>query len=162
MARRLLCAAAAAVVLAFTLTACSVPLTGLMGVRVSDGRVIADIAMCEPHTASRIDMVREGDDPSDEHPSWDFDSTGSAAIDLGSVDDFVDSMNDQTVELEAAVSEGWVVAPQFEPAEIESLGPDQILVVNGGSHLAILTPDEYDEKVSDFCSRHHPKGGTGE
>lgn len=101
-------------------------------------------------------MLREEDDPSDEHPSWDFESTGSAAIDLGSVDDFVDSMDDQTVELESTASEGWVVAPQFEPVEIEGLGPDQILVVNGGSHLAVLSPDEYDEKVSDFCERRAP------
>lgn len=136
------------------LAGCSVPLAGLMTLRIEDDHIVADILMCDDYTASEIHLLpRDGGSilrlfP---HPAWKFDPAQSASIDLGSVGEFTDVVGESGGRFEVSASGGVVLTPRFDDAAITSLGSGEYLARPSRVDV-VVSAEELKQAMTEICS----------
>ena len=156
MTRRWILAMLIAVIGTFSVTGCSVALTGMMGISAADDHVIAEIVMCNENTANGIDMLpQQGQFFLLPHPSWRFDSEHLPKFDLGSTADFLELVGDGVKRLDVSTNNGGVMTPHFEQSTIESLAEGEILVRSEDSRTsATVSRSEFDQLTTAFCAEN--------
>ena len=152
MKKTLVVSLAAVAVLA--LGGCSVIASGEAALTIDDGRVIAIVEMCEDADANTVDEVHLL--PSDgqlfflPRPSWSFDATTSARVDLGSVDEFVDHFDDRQMKLEPSTGSAYVGPVYLDEETVGALKTGELLV-SSGDDAVILTAEEFEAAVAKTC-----------
>ena len=111
-----------------TLTSCSVPGTGVIGLIKRDGLISAVVRTCDDVTANEVHMI-----PADgqffliPHPSWSFDESNDVTAQLGTVAEFITLVGETEQGLQSTVSDGVGGYMRFRASDIENLDEGKIL-----------------------------------
>jgi hypothetical protein len=154
MKMRRFAALASIILTGLALSGCSQITVGVTGVTIAKGDVYAVVGMCPNVTANEVHMIPPGGQfvliP---HPSWHFNSSESASIDLGTETHFLKLVGDKTQGLQTTASENAGGYLRFSSADIADLRSGQILV-NTPTYDDVQTVDAkgFRTLVATLCS----------
>jgi len=140
--------------LLLTVSGCSVPIAGVMGLSVEDDRVVATVRMCEGATSdrlelrdSRIALFGLG------RPTWQFDAMESGEVDLGDVEVFLAEFGDESsLSFNASSTIGVGPYLTFTTAELEAISSGGMLVNDVSSNRVIVADTTaLDEQRDRLC-----------
>lgn len=120
---------AAGVLVVIALTGCSTMMWSVVGLRVDDDRLVATVLTCDNVTSDQRELSRVGGQffliP---RPTWGFEATDHAEIDLGTVDSFIadiDPVDRMMISDRASQGAGGFV--HFWVDDVTSLKEDEVL-----------------------------------
>lgn len=124
-------------------------ITGITGVTVRDGQVIALVRICGDYTSDAVELWTSED--SDNLGFWDVDGS-IADIELGSIDSIVQMIGSDRVSLSGRASDGLAEEVQFKREDLQSLRAGNVLL-RGGPTTAPTTLEltAFDALVADKC-----------
>lgn len=134
------------------LSGCSVPIVGQAGITVEDGQVFGVVKMCR--TDETVHSLELTPDPGEwffiPRPTWDFDETSDARVDLGSINDFVDLIDDRDVMISPKTNGSIVGSVYFDEDTIVGLRDGEI-VTQIDREVAIISESEFDDIAAAYC-----------
>ena len=134
------------------LSGCSVIQAGEAALTIDDGRVIGIVEMCpDTDTVDEVHLLpSEGQLFFLPRPSWSFDATTSARVDLGSIDEFLDRFDGREMKLEPSTGSSYVSPIYLTEDAVAELAPGDILVPDADDAV-VVTVDEFDAAVAKTC-----------
>ena len=141
--------------LLLTVSGCSVPISGVMGLSLDDERVVATVRMCEGVTTDYIWTRAPSSNPfRGDGPTWRFSPIESGTVDLGPVSVFSELMEDsESIDLLTSASDAAGAYLHLEPSDLEqlALSEGQILAWNSNGELALMDVLDLERQRDELC-----------
>ena len=140
---------------ALGLVGCSVSIAGVTGLTVSGGHVHALVRMCPGTTADEVHMIpTAGQFVLIPHPSWQFDKTESASVDLGKTSEFLRLVGHDEQGFQSSSPNGAGGYLRFKKSDVESLQPGQILAsVSTSADSTVVDADGFSALAKELCAK---------
>lgn len=126
-----------------------VPSTGLTGLTVRQGQVVALVRVCY-YTADHLQLGGYEDGERRDLGFWEMDGP-SADVDLGSLESVVDLVGTAQGNLTALGKEGYIEPVLFRVADLRELPEGSVLVDSWPTRPAVLTLSQFEDKVAATC-----------
>lgn len=134
---------------AILLSGCSV-FSGLTGITVRDGSVVALVRMCGETTSNAVGLwTVKGNDRLE---LWETAAESTADVDLGGLATVLQLIGDRRVDVSAMASGGYTWDVTFDDQDLKDL-PSGSVLINGSrdEQPEALTRSEFDDLVDDEC-----------
>lgn len=125
--------------------------TGLTGVTVRQGQVVALVRICDPYTASQVELWGLGNDEQPDFRTWEM-SGSSADVELGSLASIGRLIAQESPRVSAAASGGVAEDVRFTMSQLRELSEGDVLVGTETDPPTVLTLAEFDEEVDRLCN----------
>jgi hypothetical protein len=138
---------------ALALSGCSVGIVGETGLTVEDGRVIGLVRICDDYTATELHLTpREGQFFLIPHPTWVFEATSDARIDLGSIEEFLGLIGGREMRLNATNSGGSAGVARFDDEAVLDLEEGEVITRGDRGADVVLSDSEFEIRFAETCS----------